>query len=393
MKLRHRLLVAMLLAPTLLSAQAASPAPKPASPAPAASGGSYPVMSTAARNRAKQLYGMFASSQTTQLFAAFSPDMKKGTSAAKLANTEKEVATQAGHESKILGENFVPDLLYKRTVYTRFSEFTKAKDPLYTVIMVNEQGQVAFMQFRPSPPPPAGHFDDYKATTKLRLPFTGEWFVYDGGRSVYQNSDAYRDTDRFSISFTVLKDSQAFSGDGTKNEQFYCFGQPVAAPADGTVVMVNGTYADNLPGRAEQVMPFGNRVMIYHGHQEYSLLLHLKQGSIKVKSGDQVKQGDVVAECGNSGNSPAPHLEYRLQNSKGRPSFPFTLPAEFTDYVADGKPETSGEPVRGQFVRNGTETAAPPPGGKVEHPSDQLRQGTTSVVPLGAVFLVMLRGL
>jgi hypothetical protein len=67
----------------------------------------------------------------------------------------------------------------------------------------------------------------------------------------------------------------------------------------------------------------------------------------------------VVAECGNSGNSPAPHLEYRLQNSRGVP-YPFTLPVEFVDYVADNKPVAAGKPVRGQFVHNSTQVTAPP---------------------------------
>jgi hypothetical protein len=35
-----------------------------------------------------------------------------------------------------------------------------------------------------------------------------------------------------------------------------------------------------------------------------------------------------------------------------------TLPAQFVDYVADGKPVEVGEPVKGQFVHNGTEAAA-----------------------------------
>ena len=31
---------------------------------------------------------------------------------------------------------------------------------------------------------------------------------------------------------------------------------------------------------------------------------HLKQNSLKVKLDDNVKQGDVIAECGNSGAGP-----------------------------------------------------------------------------------------
>jgi len=351
--------VAALLFPALLLAQTAAPAPRPVSPAPAVSAGSYPVMSAAAKARARQIFGYFEGGQSAPLFAALSPQMKKGGSAAKMANMSKAVATQVGHEEKILGENFAPDLLSRNTVYARFSQFTKSKNPVFTVIIVDVQGQVTMMQFRPTPPAPGNRFTDYQVKTKLKLPFEGDWFVYQGGREIYQNANAYRDAERYSVVFTVLKDGQAFSGDGTKNEQFFCYGQPVAAPADGTVVLVNNTFADNLPGHSDQVMPNGNRVLINHGNQEYSLLLHLKQNSIKVKSGDKVKQGDIVGECGNSGNSPAPHLEYRLQNSRGTP-YPSTLPAQFLNYLADGKPVEAGEPVRGQFVRNGAADAAPP---------------------------------
>jgi hypothetical protein len=345
------LFFAILVFPALLFAQTAAPVPS-------ASAGSYPVMSTTARSRAHQVFGYFESGQASQLFATFSPELKKANPSAKLAASAKEVANQMGREDKMLGENFAPDLLNKITVYARFSKFTKTKDPVFTVIAIDEQGQVVMIQPRPAPPAPGNRFVDYKTATPLHLPFTGDWFVYQGGRDIYQNSNAYRDAERYSVVFTVLKDGRPFSGDGTKNEQFYCYGQPVAAPAEGTVVMVNDTFADNVPGRPEDMGPNGNRVLIYHGHQEYSLLLHLKQNSVKVKSGDKVKQGDVVAECGNSGNSSAPHLEYRLQNSKGVP-YPFTLPALFLDYVADGKPVPSGEPVRGQFVHNAA-TASPP---------------------------------
>jgi len=315
-------------------------------------------MSAAAKARARQVFGYFESGQSAQLFAAFSPQMKKVSSSAKVTTMAKEVTTQWGREEKMLGENFAPELLSKNTVYSRFSQFAKSKTLVFTAIAIDEQGQVAIIQPRPVPPAPGNRYSDYTVKTKLMLPFSSEWFVYQGGRDIYQNSNALRDAERYSLVFTVLKDGQPFSGDGTRNDQFYCYGQPVAAPADGTVVMVNDTYADNLPGRSEQVMPNGNRVLLSHGHQEYSLLLHLKQGSIKVKSGDKVKQGDVVGECGNSGNSPAPHLEYRLQNSRGVP-YPFTLPAEFVNYTADGKPVEKGEPVRGQYVRNSIEAVPP----------------------------------
>ena len=60
---------------------------------------------------------------------------------------------------------------------------------------------------------------------------------------------------------------------------------------------------------------FGNAVFIKHQSYEVSVLAHLKQGSIKVKVGDTVVEGEVIGLCGNSGNSSEPHLHYHLQNT------------------------------------------------------------------------------
>ena len=56
-------------------------------------------------------------------------------------------------------------------------------------------------------------------------------------------------------------------------------------------------------------------------------------GSATVKVGDKVKQGDVIAKCGNSGYTGEPHLHFQLQSSK---SFNLSagLPIAFTDIKA-----------------------------------------------------------
>ena len=340
-------------------AQTAASATKSA-PSTAASSGSYPVMSTAAKNRARQLFGYFDSGQSAQLYAAFFGQRKKsGGGSAQLTTVSKRIGAEWGREVKMLGENFAPDMFAPNTIYSRFSQFAKSKDPIYTILAIDQQGQVAWLRFQPAPQPSGNRFVDYKDTTKLHLPFDGDWFVNDGGRDIYQNSNAYRELERYSLVFTVLKDGRPYSGDGSKNEDYYCYGQPVLAPADGTVVLVNNTFADNVPGRVEEIMPTGNRVLISHGNQEYSLFMHLKQNSIKVKTGQKVKAGQAVGECGNSGNSSTPHFEYRLQNSSGRP-LPQTVPAQFIDYVADGAPVTIGQPLSGQTVHNATPPPATP---------------------------------
>ena len=49
--------------------------------------------------------------------------------------------------------------------------------------------------------------------------------------------------------------------------------------------------------------PAGNYVVIEHPNKEYSMIAHFKNGSILVKEGEQVKEGQLLGQCGNSGNS------------------------------------------------------------------------------------------
>ena len=49
-----------------------------------------------------------------------------------------------------------------------------------------------------------------------------------------------------------------------------------------------------------------------------SLYGHLKQGSLRVHVGEQVRRGQVLGEVGDSGNSGEPHLHLQVQN---KPTF------------------------------------------------------------------------
>jgi hypothetical protein len=223
-------------------------------------------------------------------------------------------------------------------------------------ITINQLGQIDDFEFNFVPENVAeGKYAGYEDTANLMLPFNGEWLVYQGGRKVFESSYALDDSQRFALDFAYLKNGRLFSGPGgfkASNSDYYCFGQPILAPFDGTVTRVEQGYDDAPPGKPTGDPADGNLVVITHEgteSHESVMMNHLKQNSLKVKHGDKVKQGDVVAECGNSGVGQVPHLHFQLQKSTGTP-----LPAQFKDYIADGKPVASGEPVRGQMVKNGT---------------------------------------
>lgn len=45
-------------------------------------------------------------------------------------------------------------------------------------------------------------------------------------------------------------------------------------------------------------------------------MAHLKKDSITIKVGDSVSRGQLIAKCGNTGNSTEPHLHFQLQTGQ-----------------------------------------------------------------------------
>ncbi len=315
----------------------------------------YPPLSDKAKARARQLYEYFAHGQTPLLYAAFTPNMKKQSPESKIATISKQVTEKFGTPTQTLSENYMPGLGAPVTIYSRTTNYSKARGPIMVILAVNGDGDLTDMQITPVPLLRPDEYSDYQDSTKLRLPFDGQWVVLQGGRAVYDNANAASEDNRYTVAFMALKDGMAYENDGRKNTDYYCWGQPILAPAAGVVIQSSGNYADHAPGRAPEIQSRGNYVVLAHGNNEFSLIPYMKVGSLKVRNGQRVKQGDVIGECGNSGSSFAPHVEYSLQNTRGFP-MPKTMPAQFVDYTADGKAVTIGEPLRGQVVENQPKT-------------------------------------
>lgn len=75
-------------------------------------------------------------------------------------------------------------------------------------------------------------------------------------------------------------------------------GTPIVAPAPGVV-----TFAGREGG-------FGRMVAINHGHGIVTRFAHLNK--IKVKTGQKVARGELIATVGNTGRSTGPHLHYEV---------------------------------------------------------------------------------
>ncbi|WP_128895493.1 M23 family metallopeptidase [Longirhabdus pacifica] len=157
--------------------------------------------------------------------------------------------------------------------------------------------------------------DQQRTTTSFSLPLSEEWYVLHGGTNAIDNKHyGVSNLNRYAYDFTIVKEHQTYEGDAQKNESYYAYGEEVIAPAAGTVVVVENSIVDNVPGEINNTQILGNHVVIDHGNNEYSYYLHLKQGSLAVNVGDQVSVGDLLGQVGNSGQSMAPHLHFQVSD-------------------------------------------------------------------------------
>lgn len=93
-------------------------------------------------------------------------------------------------------------------------------------------------------------------------------------------------------------------------------GVKVLAAADGVVVGTRNNVPDinirESDPRKVQNIECGNGVRLDHPDGLNSQYCHLRQGSITVQTGQQVKRGDVLGVIGLSGLTEYPHLHYQL---------------------------------------------------------------------------------
>jgi murein DD-endopeptidase MepM/ murein hydrolase activator NlpD len=91
---------------------------------------------------------------------------------------------------------------------------------------------------------------------------------------------------------------------------------------------------ENVPGLASRAVPItidtvgGNHIILELEKGRYAFYAHLQPGSLRVKAGDRVKQGQTMALLGNTGNSTEPHLHFHVSDGNsplGSEGVPYVL--------------------------------------------------------------------
>jgi biotin carboxyl carrier protein len=157
-------------------------------------------------------------------------------------------------------------------------------------------------------------------------PIRGEWAAFNGPSNTSGHRRLVLALDghtaigqRFAIDYLQLDSaSTSHHGDPADNRNYLAYGTELLAVADGIVAAVKDSIPQNVPGANSRAVPItmetvgGNFVAIDIGGGRYALYAHVQPGSLRVKPGDHVKRGQVVALLGNSGNSTEPHVHFQI---------------------------------------------------------------------------------
>lgn len=163
--------------------------------------------------------------------------------------------------------------------------------------------------------------ESYEAKAEYALPFDGEWYTANGGTTKNISHSWEILPQRFAYDFIIVdEEGESYCGDKMDLRSYYCYGKDVLAPADGVVVSIKNNFPDcriMSDGQPDPDTPDigGNRIVIKHSSNEYSTICHLMPESVVVKKGQMVTKGDVIAKCGNSGNTTEPHIHFQVQNT------------------------------------------------------------------------------
>jgi murein DD-endopeptidase len=202
---------------------------------------------------------------------------------------------------------------------------------------------------------------------EIGAPFRGSnWLAANGPsntshhrRATIPLEGALHTSQRYAIDWVqVGPDMKTYRGDPKDNRSYICYGTEVLAVADATVVEIKDGIIENVPNQPPAVpitleTVAGNHIDLDLGGGVYAMYAHLQPGSLRIKLGDRVKRGQVIALLGNTGNSTEPHLHFQLMD-RNSPLISEGLPYKLPEYTIEKR-------VSGDLDSTPTATNLPAP--------------------------------
>jgi murein DD-endopeptidase MepM/ murein hydrolase activator NlpD len=145
----------------------------------------------------------------------------------------------------------------------------------------------------------------------------GAYYVIQGGNSRITNPFhwRYKTINAVDIVKLNLWGNRAAGLFPRELSRYAVFGETVHSPCTGKVSEAVDGLPDLVPHDIDLKHPMGNHVVIQCEGVSV-LLAHMKNGSVSVRKGDRVKEGQPIGRVGNSGNTFEPHLHIHAVRSR-----------------------------------------------------------------------------
>jgi len=187
-------------------------------------------------------------------------------------------------------------------------------------------------------------YDDRPSRVDFRLPLDGPVTVAWGGPTRDVNYHVKSPGERWGYDLLVAVNGRTYRTDGLSLADYYAYGLPARSPASGHVVHAIDGIPDAPPRNADRQGGAGNHVVLEVAPRQYLFIAHLRPGTVRVRAGDAVRQGDVLGEVGSSGNSSEPHVHLHLQDTP-LPLSGEGIPFHFADARLAGADPAAARPM------------------------------------------------
>lgn len=180
--------------------------------------------------------------------------------------------------------------------------------------------------------------------TKVSLPFSGSWSVYQEFDDEWTHKGKYK----YAYDFVIKHEGKSYRNDSTDVQEYYCFGESILSPVSGYIVDSRDDLIDNMIGQVDTINNWGNYIIIKSDLGFFVEISHIMQYSSSVKVGDYVQTGSVIAKCGNSGYSPEPHIHIQVQDVGIIGGF--TREFCFSEYYKENELIFNAKPKKGDIL-------------------------------------------
>lgn len=179
----------------------------------------------------------------------------------------------------------------------------------------------------------------------ISLPFGGRWTVWQGFHGKWTHIDSMQ----YAYDFIITdEENKSFQNSGQDLGDYYAYKKVIIAPISGKVIKVVNHLQDNPIGHSDIDHLWGNYVIIKDDRGFFIKISHFLRDSITVCEDQWIEKGAILGRCGNSGNSPQPHIHIQAQTTAE--SSAYTIPFSFINYLTENTLNTNSIPAENQVI-------------------------------------------